>query len=156
MADQASGRYFEDFSVGQTLVTSRRTITETDVVNFAGLSGDFNPLHTDEVFGQSTPFGGRIAHGMLIVAIGTGLVNQTGWFVGTTVALLEITRRFRGVVKFGDTVHLVMEVADLKETSRGDRGVVTFNVQIRNQRDETVIEGQEVVMLRRRQPDKEG
>jgi acyl dehydratase len=144
------GRYFEELSVGDTLVTNRRTITEADIVNFAGLSGDFNPLHTDEVYGHSTPFGGRVAHGMLVVSIGTGLVNQTGWFAGTTLALLEITRKFVGVVKPGDTVHLAMEVATAKASSRGNRGVITFNIRIINQRDETVIEGQEVVMLRRR------
>ena len=150
MTQTTSGRYFEDFALGEALVTSRRTITETDIVNFAGLSGDFNPLHTDEVYGQSTPFKGRIAHGMLVVAIGTGLVNQTGWFVGTTLALLEITRKFVGAVKPGDTVHVAMDVASARESSRGDRGIVTFNTRIVNQRDETVIEGQEVVMLRRR------
>jgi acyl dehydratase len=150
LSQTTTGRYFEDFTVGEALVTGRRTITEADVVNFAGISGDFNPLHTDEVYGQSTPFGGRIAHGMLVVSIGTGLVNQTGWFAGTTLALLEITRKFVGVVKPGDTVRLAMEVASARESSRGDRGVVTFAIRILNQRDETVIEGQEVVMLRRR------
>ena len=150
MAYQMRGLHFEEFEVGRAFHSASRTITEADVVNFAGISGDFNPLHTDEVYGQSTPFGGRIAHGMLVVSIGTGLVNQTGWFAGTTLALLEITRKFVGVVKPGDTVHLAMEVASAKESSRGNRGVVTFNIRIVNQRDETVIEGQEVVMLRRR------
>lgn len=150
MDDTPRGRYFDDFSVGEALVTSRRTITEADVVNFAGLSGDFNPLHTDEIYGQSTPFGGRIAHGMLVVSVGTGLVNQAGWFVGTTLALLEITRKFVGAVKPGDTVHVAMDVASVRESSRGDRGIVTFNARILNQRAETVIEGQEVVLLRRR------
>ncbi|MFN8636102.1 MAG: MaoC/PaaZ C-terminal domain-containing protein [Chloroflexota bacterium] len=154
MSQTTSGRYFEDFAVGEVLVTSRRTITEADIVSFAGLSGDFNPLHTDEVYGQSTPFGGRIAHGMLVVSVGTGLVNQTGWFVGTTLALLEITRKFVGVVKPGDTIHLTMEVVSARESSRGDRGIVTFSIRIVNQRDETVIEGQEVVMLRRRPTEK--
>jgi acyl dehydratase len=148
--DTPRGRYLEDFTVGQALLTNRRTVTEADIVSFAGLSGDFNPLHTDEVYGQSTPFGGRIAHGMLVVSIGTGLVNQAGWFAGTTLALLEITRKFVGAVKPGDTVHVAMDVASARESSRGDRGIVTFNVRIVNQRDETVIEGQEVVMLRRR------
>jgi acyl dehydratase len=144
------GRYFEDFSIGEVLVTNRRTITEADIVCFAGLSGDFNPLHTDEVYGQSTPFGGRIAHGMLVVSVGTGLVNQTGWFAGTTLALLEISRKFVGAVKPGDTVRVGMEVAQARETSRPDRGIVTFNVKVTNQRDESVVEGQEIVMLRRR------
>ena len=150
MDDTPRGRYFDDFSVGEALLTSRRTITEADVVNFAGLSGDFNPLHTDEIYGQSTPFGGRIAHGMLVVSVGTGLVNQAGWFAGTTLALLEISRKFVGAVKPGDTVHVAMDVASTRESSRGDRGIVTFNTRIANQRDETVIEGTEVVLLRRR------
>ena len=150
MAFSTNSLYFDDVEIGQEWESSGRTVTEADVVNFAGLSGDFNPLHTDEVYGQSTPFGGRIAHGMLVVSVGTGLVNQTGWFAGTTLALLEITRKFVGVVKPGDTVHVAMDVASAKESSRGNRGVVTFNTRVVNQRDETVIEGQEVVMLRRR------
>jgi acyl dehydratase len=150
MTDTPAGRYFEQFPVGETLVSGRRTVTEADVVAFAGLSGDFNPLHTDEVFAQSTPFKGRIAHGLLVVAIFSGLVNQAGWFAGTTVALLELTTKFVGAVRFGDTVQVVLETTSARETSKPDRGTVTQKVTVKNQRDETVIEGQQVVMLRRR------
>jgi acyl dehydratase len=149
MTDRPSGRYFEEFPVGETLVSGRRTVTEADVAAFAGVSGDFNPLHTDEVFAQTTPFKGRIAHGLLVVAIFSGLVNQAGWFAGTTIALLELTTKFVGAVKFGDTVQVVLETTSARETSRADRGTVTQKVTIKNQRDEIVIEGQQVVMLRR-------
>jgi acyl dehydratase len=145
------GKYFDDLEVGQLLVSARRTVTEADVASFAGLSGDFNPLHTDAVFAASTPFGARIAHGLLVVAIGSGLVNQTGWFEGTTVALLEMTSRFVRPVHFGDTVRATYRVAEKKETRRPDRGVVTFEATILNQRDEPVVDGQHVVMLRRRE-----
>lgn len=150
MSDTPQGRYFEDFPLGATLVSGRRTITEADVVAFAGVSGDFNPLHTDEVFGQSTPFGGRIAHGMLVASVMTGQVNQAGWVLGTTIALLELTLRFVGPVKFGDTVQTELEVADRKESSKPDRGVVTLKTTVRNQRGEAVLEGQQVILLRRR------
>jgi acyl dehydratase len=150
MEYEARGRHFEDFTVGQELMTARRTITEADVVQFAGISGDFNPLHTDELYGQTTPFGTRIAHGLLVVAVGSGLVNQTGWFEGTTLALLEMTSRFVRPVHFGDTVRQRLEVVEKKETSRADRGVVTLSATILNQREEPVVEGQHVLLLRRR------
>jgi acyl dehydratase len=151
MQYEPRGKYFDDLEVGQLLVSARRTVTEADVASFAGLSGDFNPLHTDAVFAASTPFGARIAHGLLVVAIGSGLVNQTGWFEGTTVALLEMTSRFVRPVHFGDTVRATYRVAEKKETRRPDRGVVTFEATILNQSDEPVVDGQHVVMLRRRE-----
>ncbi len=88
MVYKFKGKTFNEFKVGDKFTTASRTITEADVVNFAGLSGDFNPLHTDEEFGKSTPFKGRVAHGMLSVAVATGLANQLGIFEGTTIALL--------------------------------------------------------------------
>jgi acyl dehydratase len=120
------------------------------VVNFAGLSGDFNPLHTDAEFGRQTPFGERIAHGMLVAAMASGMANWTGIFEGTTLALLEQVIRYKGVVKLGDTVHLELEVGDKRETSKPDRGVVRFNTRVLNQRDEVVIEGEWVLLMKRR------
>ncbi|MCA1645037.1 MAG: MaoC family dehydratase N-terminal domain-containing protein [Chloroflexi bacterium] len=141
MSLTAQGRFYEDFSLGDELVSARRTITEADVVGFAGVSGDFNALHTDELFAQTTPFGGRVAHGMLVVSAMTGQVNQAGWFAGTTLALLEMTTRFAGACKFGDTIQTVLEVTGLKETSKVDRGIVTLKTTIRNQRGETIVDG---------------
>ncbi|MBI2756556.1 MAG: MaoC family dehydratase N-terminal domain-containing protein [Chloroflexi bacterium] len=150
VSDSPRGRYFEDFTLGEVLVTGRRTITEADVAAFAGVSGDFNPLHTDQVFGESTPFGGRVAHGMLVASVMTGQVNQAGWVLGTTIALLELTLKFVGAVKFGDTVQTKLEVTEKKETSKPDRGVVTLKTTVLNQRGEPVIQAQQVIMLRRR------
>ena len=149
MTYKFKGKTFDEFKVGDEFTTASRTITEADVVNFAGLSGDFNPLHTDEEFGKSTPFKGRVAHGMLSVAIATGLANQLGIFEGTTVALLSMTISYNGAAKFGDTIHLVLKVVDKKETSKGDKGIVTFDTIIYNQNDESIVEGQWVVMLRK-------
>lgn len=149
MAYKFKGKTFDEFKVGDEFTTTSRTITETDVVNFAGLSGDFNPLHTNEEFGKSTPFKGRVAHGMLSVAIATGLANQLGIFEGTTVALLSMTISYKGAAKFGDTIHLVLKVVDKKETSKGDKGIVTFDTIVYNQNDDPIVEGQWVVMLRK-------
>jgi acyl dehydratase len=149
MTYKFKGKTFDEFKVGDEFTTASRTITEADVVNFAGLSGDFNPLHTDEEFGKSTPFKGRVAHGMLSVAIATGLANQLGIFEGTTVALLSMTISYKGAAKFGDTIHLVLKVVDKKETSKGDKGIVTFDTIVNNQNDNPIVEGQWVVMLRK-------
>jgi 3-hydroxybutyryl-CoA dehydratase len=145
------GRYFEDFKVGEVLVTGRRTVEGGDVSRFAGLTGDFNPLHTDETFAKETPFGARVAHGILTLAVSNGQQNLSGWFEGTALALLGLDRlRFTAPVKFGDTIHTEMTVKQARESSRTDRGVVTFDVVVRNQRDEVVCTYEESVLMRRR------
>lgn len=149
MVYRFKGKTYNEFNVGDEFTTAARTITEADVVCFAGLSGDFNPLHTDEEFAKKTPFKGRVAHGMLSVAIATGLANQLGIFEGTTIALLSMTISYKGVVKFGDTIHLLLKVVEKKETSKADRGIVTFDAVVYNQNDVAIVEGQWVVMLRR-------
>ena len=144
------GLYFEDFEEGRDYVTRARTITEADVVAFAGLSGDYNQLHTDAEAMKASPFGERIAHGMLVSSIATGLQSQMGWFEGTTVALLEVLFRFKAPVKFGDTVHLVIAVKEKRETSKPDRGILIVNANVVNQHGETVIEGQWTTMMKRK------
>ncbi len=146
-----TGLTFEQFGKGDKFTSQSRTVTEADVVSFAGLSGDFNPLHTDALFASETPFGERIAHGMLIASMATGMSNWTGVFEGTTLALMEQVIRYKSVVKLGDTIHLELTVSDKKETSKPDRGVVTFDTQIINQDGTTVIEGQWVLMMKREQ-----
>lgn len=148
---QARGRYFEDFKVGEVLVTGRRTVEGGDVSRFAGLTGDFNPLHTDEVFASQTPFGARVAHGILTLAVSNGQQNLSGWFEGTALALLGLDRlRFTVPVKFGDTIHTEMTVKQARPSSKADRGVLTFDVVVKNQRDEVVCTYEENVMMRRR------
>lgn len=149
MAYKFKGKTYDEFKVGDEFTTASRTITEADVVNFAGLSGDFNPLHTDEEFGKKTPFKGRVAHGMLSVAVATGLANQLGIFEGTTVALLSMIINYKGIAKFGDTIHLVLKVAEMKETSKGDKGIITFDTIVYNQNDDPIVDGQWVVMMRK-------
>ena len=135
---------------GQEFVTRARTVTEADVVGFAGLSGDFNQLHTDAEFMKESQFGERVAHGMLVASLSTGLSSQMGWFDGTTVALMETTFRFRAPVRFGDTVHMVMRVKDRRTTSKADRGVVVMEANVLNQRGEMVVEGVWTMMMRRK------
>ncbi len=149
MSYKPRGLTFDQFSVGAVFVCQARTVTEADTVNFAGISGDYNPLHTDEEFGKTTPFGSRIAHGVLALAIATGQANQLGVFEGTTIALMQQTVKYTGAVKFGDTIHLEIKVAEKKESSKPDRGVVTFDTFVLNQQGKAVIEGQWVCLMKR-------
>ena len=144
------GLLFDQFEDGATFISPARTVTEADVVAFAGISGDFNPLHTDAVFAAGTPFGQRVAHGMLIASIATGMANWTGVFEGTTLALMEQVIQYRGPVRFGDTIHLELTVAEKKPTSKPDRGVVVFQTQVKNQEGTSVIDGRWTLMMRRR------
>lgn len=141
------GLYFSEFQLGQEFTTVRRTITETDVVMFAGLSGDYNPLHTDAVFAAKTPFGQRVAHGMLVTSISTGLAQTLGIFEGTTMALMEQTFQYVAPTFFGDTIHLVLRVEDTKASSKGGKGVVTFASDITKQDGTIVNKGRWVVMF---------
>lgn len=143
------GLTFEQFEIGAVYRSPARTVTEADVVQFAGLSGDFNPLHTDAAFAAGTPFGGRIAHGMLVAAMATGMANWTGIFEGTTLALMEQVIQYKGPVRFGDTVHLELTVAEKKETSKPDRGIVVFDTQVLNHEGQTAQAGRWTLMMRR-------
>lgn len=150
MANKTRGLTFDEFNVGDVFASQARTVTEADVVAFAGISGDFNPLHTDAEFGKTTPFGERIAHGMLIAAISTGMANWLGVFEGTTIALMEQVLQYKGAVKFGDTVHLELTVAEKKESSKPDRGVVIFSARVLNQENKIVIDGTWTTLMKRR------
>jgi len=135
------GLFFEEFEPGMNLISRARTVTEADIVNFAGLSGDFNPLHTDEEFAKTTPHGSRIAHGMLSASIASGLAAQAGIFDGTVLALLGVNTKFTGVVYPGDTLHLEMGLTGKKKTPEGNRGLIMVKTKMVNQRGETVSEG---------------
>jgi acyl dehydratase len=143
------GLTFDQFNLGDTFTSPRRTVTEADVVTFAGLSGDYNPLHIDEEFAKTTPFGTRIAHGMLSVSMATGMANWLGIFEGTTLALMEQLIQYKNPAKFGDTIHLELKVQEKKETSKPDRGVVVFETKVCNQEGKAVIEGKWTLMMKR-------
>jgi 3-hydroxybutyryl-CoA dehydratase len=145
------GRYFDDFAAGDTFTTAARTVTEGAVDQFAGLSGDFNPLHTDEESARQSPMKGRIAHGMLVLAIATGQVNQLGLFEGTTLALLGMDRiRWTVPVRLGDTLHTELTVKETRESSKPDRGVLVMDVAVQNQRGETVCQAEWTTLMARR------
>ena len=145
--------HYEDMEVGALWTSGARTITAADVVAFAGVSGDFNPLHVDAVHAAATDFGERIAHGALVLAVATGLRQQQGIFRGTLKAWLGISDwRFRAPVRIGDTVHVVTTVAGRRETKDPTAGLVTQAVEVRNQRDEVVASGEFATLMRRRAP----
>ncbi len=147
----ARGLWFEDFELGTVIESARRTVTEADIVAFAGLSGDFNPLHTDEEHARRTPFRGRIAHGLLVQSIASGLANQTGVFDGTIAALAEMVIRYRAPVRPGDTIRIRLTVTSREPEPSPRRGWVRFEALVSNQSDEVVIEGEwKTILLRRR------
>ncbi len=139
--EPVKGRYFEDFDIGHTVVSPSRTITEHDVCAFAGLSGDYNPLHTDAEFARNTAFGERIAHGVLGLSVATGLTYRLGLIDGTTLAFLGLEWKFRKPILLGDTVHAIVKVADKRLSRAMGGGVVGFDVRLVNQRDEVVQKG---------------
>ncbi|WP_259376110.1 MULTISPECIES: MaoC/PaaZ C-terminal domain-containing protein [Rhodococcus] len=133
-----------------TFETPRRTVTEADVVNFAGVSGDFHTLHTDAQTMRESQFGERIAHGALVLSIVTGLRGRLGIFDDTLVAFAEIRRwRFVRPVLIGDTIRAANEVVELTPTSKPDRGVMVQHVQVLNQHDVVVQEGEMVALVKR-------
>jgi len=145
------GMYFEDFSLGQVIETPRRTITSTDIVNFACLSGDFNGVHADHEYCRTTPFGEPIAHAPLVYAVMGGLQYASGINDGTLLAVLGIDEwRMFLPVKHGDTVHMRSTVLEKRETSRPDRGIIRFGREFLNQRDELVQSMSATFMYRRR------
>lgn len=146
-----NGLYFDDFYAGQSWTSPSRTITEADLVAFAGISGDFNPLHTDEEYSRNTQFGGRIFHGPGVFAVATGLESRLGIKDGTAIAFLGMNWKLIGAVKIGDTIRVAQSVAGVKAScSKPDRGVVTFDVQVLNQKGEVCQEGQWIVMFYKR------
>jgi len=144
------GLYYEDFAVGDTVQTPGRTVTEADVVNFAGLSGDYNPLHTDAEFAGASPFGQRIAHGLLVVAFVSGLLARLSLFDGTGLAFVDLRWKFLLPVFFGDTLRVRHSVAEKHATKSPRSGMVTFHIDVLNQKGEVVQTGERVLKLARR------
>jgi acyl dehydratase len=145
------GRYFEDFEVGAEFVTPARTITSTDIVNFACLSGDFNEVHTNFEYCKTTQFGEPIAHGPLIYGVAGGLQYASGMNDGTLLALVQIDQwRLLAPVKHGDTIRMKSTVIEKKESSKPDRGTITFKRNIVNQHETAVQEMIATILYRRR------
>jgi acyl dehydratase len=145
--------FFGDVEVGQEWESQGRTITQTDIVNFAGISGDFNPIHVDHEFAKTTPFRQPIAHGLLVFAIASGLGLHSPPM--RTLAFHSIREwHFKEPVYVGDTIRVRTEVLEKEERARGRRGVVTWRRQIMNQSGKVVQEGVSVTLVEGRAADK--
>jgi acyl dehydratase len=141
--------FFDDFHVGQRFVTNARTITEADVVNFAALSWDHNRLHTDARYASQSPYGKRIAHGLLGTVAHTGLAYQLT--EESLIALLEMTWQFKLPIFIGDTIRVEQMVREMRPASAGDRGILTFEKKVLNQMDEVVQTGTTTILLKHKE-----
>jgi 3-hydroxybutyryl-CoA dehydratase len=136
------GMWFEEFEVGQQIISPGRTITENDIVSFAGLSGDYNQIHTNAEFARNTPFGQRVAHGLLVLSIASGLAMRTGVLEGTVIAFREINNwKFTSPIFIGDTIRAVLEVKEIKQIPRIGGGSIGIEIAVKNQRDEVTMKG---------------
>ena len=152
----APGKNFDELSIGETFRSAPRTLEQAEVEAFAELSGDRNPVHLDEAFARRTLFRGRIAHGLLVQSIASGLAWQIGVFQGTIVALAEMNMRFEAAVRAGDTIRLELSVLAKDATPGPRRGHVRWRTRVRNQDDETVIDGEWLTLLHRSRTPRSG
>jgi acyl dehydratase len=143
---EARGLYFEEFEIGQTIVTTGRTITESDIVSFAGLTGDYNQIHIDAQYSATQMYGERVAHGLLILSVAMGLAVQTGFMERTVLAFRELDWKFSLPTMIGDTIHVQMEITALKPIPRLGGGNVSMKVAVLNQENKVVNRGQWVVL----------
>ena len=142
------GLYFEEFSVGQKVVTEKRTMTENDIMSFAALSGDNNRIHTDPEFSKTTTFGIQVAHGLLGLSIASGLAWQTGILDGTVIAFREINEwKFVKPVFIGDTIFVDLVVREMKALPRIGGGSVTITLEVKNQNEEVCHRGLWTVLM---------
>lgn len=146
---QPRGLYFEDCTPGYTVTSAGRTISESDIMQFAGLSGDWNAIHVDAEYAKGSLFGERVAHGLLGLSIASGLAMQLGFLDRTVEAFTTLDWKFRTPIKIGDTIHMTAEVAKKKAMpGGGSGGFVTLNVTVKNQRGETVQRGEWTVVVK--------
>lgn len=137
-----AGLYFEDFSVGQSITTVGRTVSEDAIFTFAGLTGDYNQIHTDADFAAKTQFGQRIAHGLLGLSIAVGLIMRSGLLEGTVLAFREINDwKFVKPFFIGDTVSAELTITETKALPRIGGGALTASIAVKNQNGETCQRG---------------
>ena len=141
--------YFDDFHIGQKFVSKARTLTEADIVNFAGLSWDHNQLHTDDEYAGRSQYGKRIAHGLLGVVAHAGLTYQLT--EDSILALLELNWKFHRPIYIGDTIHVEQMVNKLRESSTGNRGILTLEKEVKNQKQEVVQTGTTTILVAKRE-----
>lgn len=147
------GLYFEELALDWAVSTKGRTITEADIVRFAGTSGDFNPLHVDTEFASKTEFGQRIAHGALVLSIATGLAYQEGFMEGTVMAFLSLDWKYSLPTFIGDTVHVEIKITELKLMKRLGGGKVVMDVKVVNQEGKVAQKGEWTILVRSKPED---
>ena len=147
---RALGRYFEEFEVGDSMVSPGRTVTEADIVGFCGLSGDFNELHSNAEYAKQTMFGKPIAHGLLGLAMASGLAGRLGFLEGTAQAFMGLEWKFKGPIFAGDTIHVRATVVQTRAVQRLGGGIVVLSVSVLNQKDEVTQEGRWTVLMKSR------
>jgi acyl dehydratase len=139
--DGPHGYYFDEVEIGQKFVTRGRTITEADLVQFAALTGDYNPMHTNAVYMKTHPMGQRVAHGMLTLSYAVGQIYQLGFMERTVTAFRGLEMKFSLPVFIGDTIHVEVVITDKKEMRRLGNGQITAEIKIINQDGKTVQSG---------------
>lgn len=148
------GRLFDEFSVGQRFETPSRTITEADIGTFAGLTGDYNPVHTDEVFAAATGFGGRIAHGPMGIGIAFGLAARLDLIDGTVVALLGVTWDFKAPMRPGSTIRALIEVVETRNVSNPAHGLLGLSIMLVDEAGKPLQEGSARLLMRKTRHEK--
>jgi acyl dehydratase len=143
-------QWYEDYAIGTSFVTPARTIGETEVSMFAMLTGDFNRLHTDAEYMKESVFGERIAHGLLGLSIVNGLKYRTDMDPDAIIAFLGLEWAFSAPIRFNDTIHARIQVANMRETKSPDRGIISFSVAVHNQHAALVQKGTMTMMVKRR------
>ena len=142
--------FFEDFGEGEELMTRGRTVSRADVVNFAAVSGDYDPLHMDIEFGKKTIFGKNVAHGLCVMSIASGLIGATGIFRNVMAFYGMENWQFKLPLFFDDTIRVRIRVVSRKEGSKPDRGIVCLGLDVLNQRDEVLQQGKWNVLIRKK------
>jgi len=146
--------YYEDFRIEDEFISPSRTVTDSDISLFAGLTADYNPLHTNDLFAKKTIFGSRIAHGLLGASIAVGLWCRLGLVDGTALAFLETSWKFKNAIKLGDTIFCKIKLSEKRMTKDKRKGIIFLNFEVMNQNDCVVQEGKMTLMVKTKAFDK--
>lgn len=143
-------KYFEDYEIGKEFVSYPRTVTEADITNFATLTGDFHSVHTDAEYAKTSIFGERVAHGLLSLSFALGMISQWEFRSRSVMAFMNLTWKFMKPVRINDTIHAKVSIFDKKDSKKQNRGIIVFELNVINQKDEVVAGGklEELVMKR--------
>jgi acyl dehydratase len=150
MTEAGTPLFYEDFDLSVKLVTSKRTVSAADIDAFAALSGDINPLHTDETYAATTQYGERIAHGLLVLALVSGLAWELDCITDSLEAFTDLKWRYHGPVKIGDTLYVKVDFRRKRPLDGYEGGFVVLDVTVLNQHEEVVQNGTWTTLIRSR------